>query len=97
MCPKRGEGVGSAAKMARVCPTRWAIIGLAAEDAATQRDQPSLPHAAAMPMRQAGYGAPGGTPWPASFCFSNWFNCCGLALPWQAFMTCPTKKPSSFS
>ena len=34
---------------------------------------------------------------PDSFFFRSSFNSFGLALPFVAFMTCPTKKPKSFS
>src|SRR5690606_4665837 len=30
---------------------------------------------------------------PSSFCLSSWFTCCGLALPLDAFIAWPTKKP----
>ena len=32
-----------------------------------------------------------------SFFLSNSFTCCGLALPWVAFITWPTKKANSLS
>ena len=39
----------------------------------------------------------GATPQPPSLRLSSSFSCAGLALPWVAFITWPTKKPNSLS
>src|SRR5512137_2365901 len=35
--------------------------------------------------------------YPSSFFFKSSLTNCGLAFPWVAFMTWPTKKPNTFS
>jgi hypothetical protein len=64
------------------------------DDADHQAVEQERPHGAARGRLPPGWG---GLDQPFNFSVSKSLTCCGLALPWDSFITCPTKKPNSLS